>query len=1152
MLLVTINLYIIPPRIINYMKWGIVLGIIVLFLSFSLSIGYSSATWGPRVFLEEQVFADYDTDGTNSSDSFSQCQSPDDNPCRMGYVDVSVPNDFDTLQYIRVNLSTDNLEDTDIANHTSYKNVLTSYPTAFSKKKMDVNTTNWGESSNYYNITNITEAPEIRLNLSYGNAFGGTDLYDSDNVVDSSNHIEFNLTILNPSTDVNLSDAYVGVQFDIDSGGGGEDLVNISLGSNSSTSGTNLVVDSDTDTYYDRITWTGNLTANTPVYLTFNATFTEGTNVGNGVATVYNFDTNTSDKGAGANYTGSSTFTGLTVSDYYSKGPIRQGIDLNYLEETSNWQVRGFIRNMANETPDNGEVLTYNVTEWGIYEISPVSGEPYPTSNQSGKFNQTPGTTDLLVPSDGRIYTTEKTRSSNTTWFSTGSETKPYFSVYFDWHVLWNTTDTVTYTSFINTTLDLPTLYIIDMSNNKNLDGIITPDTGDQVVTITDNATHLGNTNAKADQIEIISVVPANTTGGLFHGWFDINQSSVKAYFVNSTDMYEINTSDDEVTVTVTEVPADGSYSGFVNVTINDTSLVGLTEGIDIGHDLDVNEYISLTFDCISNATMTTGDSYNFTGNTTMTTPSGTPITENHPTSAISISAKRLMGYKSLVVLDPSDPTAINVTIVVSVDASTGENITGIKFLDYVFSGLFDYATYRDNLSVTFWNGAGTDVWVEGTDYDVTDNGTVTLSDGTSANAFEIINASGDGTFTLFDNQSITVRYLMNVTTSGSYILPVELLGIDPLTGESFRTLAFGAVRVDIPEPLTPLQITENDLSQAKRILVGKPGLWIKSFEVYNPNARRVESNFRTLVFKDTTDAHVTYYDVAGQNIDEFVIMGAEEEDGRLISWKSSIDPFETRSYEIRVMTPAVLEIDRDVEVLEKMEGKRVKLKMDIYLKNFAQESYENLILNLPIPYENIMEVRDGFGNRLPFTGGADSSTITVESIDPDGLKTVSVIYSESYPTIIITPDRDRYDLNSPVSLDILVINGGDDIEYPFMEIDVYTPGMDVIFSNIEKLDKMEALEKTELYQKFNIPATAPTGMYIASAKFREDFTTLASTTGYFFVSGTSGNIPEAAQILMVIIITALLIYFSAKRLKEVRKTRKVRAEKETEDELIE
>lgn len=1129
------------------MKWGIVLGVIVLFLSFSLLTGYSSATWGPRVFLEEQVFADYETNGAVSSDSFSQCQAPDDNPCRAGYVDVSVPNDFDTLQYVRVNLSTDNLDDTDIANTTAYKNVLTSYPTAFSRKKMNVNTSNWGESSNYYNITNITEAPEIRLNLSYGNAFGGVDLYDSDNIVDSANHIEFNFTIHNPSTAVNLANAVAGVQFDIDSGGGGEDLVNISLGSNASTSGTNVLVDSDSDGYFDRIEWTGTLTANTPVYLTFNATFIEGTNVGNGDATVYNLDTNTSDKGAGANYSGSSTFTGLTISDYYSKGPVRQGIDLNYLEETSNWQIRGLIRNMANETPASGEVLTYNITEWRIYEISP-SGEPYPGSNQSGGFNQTPGTTNLLVPSDGRIYTTEKTRSSNTTWFSTGSSTKPYFSVYFDWNVVWNTTGTVNYMSNINTTLDLPTLYVIDMSNNKNLDGIITPDTGDQVVTVTDNATHLGNTNAKAEEVEITSVVPANTTGGLFHGWFDINQSSVKLYFVNSSDMYEISTSDDEVTVTTTEVPSDGSYDGFVKVTINDTTLVNLTQGTEIGHDLDVNEYISLSFDCISNASMTTGDTFNFTGNTTMTTASGTPITENHPTSAISISAKRLMGYKSLVVLDPSDPTAINVTIVVSVDASTGENITGIKFLDYVFSGLFDYDSYKGNLSVTFWNGAGTSVWSEGADYEVTDNGTVTLSDGTTANAFEIVNVSG-GTFTLLNNQSITVRYMMNVTAAGSYILPVELLGVDPITGESFRTLAFGAVRVDIPEPLIPLQITEDDLSQAKRILVGKPGLWIKTFEVYNPNARKVDSDFRTLVFKDATDAHVRYYDVAGKNIDEFVIIGAEEEDGRIISWKSTIDPFETRSYEVRVMTPAVLEIDRDVEVLEKMEGKRVKLKMDVYLKNFAQESYKNVILNLPIPYENIIEVRDGFGNRLPFTGGADSSTITVDSVEADGLKTVTVVYSESYPTIIITPDRDRYDLNSPVNLDILVINGGDDIEYPFMELDVYTPGMDVIFSNIEKLEKMEALEKTELYQKFNIPATAPSGMYIASAKFREDFTTLASTTGYFFVSGTSGNIPEAAQILMVVIITALLIYFSAKRLKEVRKTNK---KKETEDDLIE
>ncbi|MCK4496921.1 MAG: hypothetical protein KAU24_01915, partial [Candidatus Aenigmarchaeota archaeon] len=155
---------------------------------------------------------------------------------------------------------------------------------------------------------------------------------------------------------------------------------------------------------------------------------------------------------------------------------------------------------------------------------------------------------------------------------------------------------------------------------------------------------------------------------------------------------------------------------------------------------------------------------------------------------------------------------------------------------------------------------------------------------------------------------------------------------------------------------------------------------------------------------------------------------------------------------------------------------------------------------------------------------------------EPDGLKTVIVIYKESYPTIIITPDRDRYDLNAPVNLEILIINGGDKIEYPYIEIEIYTPQMDVMFTTIEKLEEMEPLEKTEMYEKFVIPAYAPGGMYLASARFRENFVTLASATGNFFVTGGVGvSIPESVQILIVVIVILVLGYVSIKRIREGR-----------------
>jgi hypothetical protein len=81
----------------------------------------------------------------------------------------------------------------------------------------------------------------------------------------------------------------------------------------------------------------------------------------------------------------------------------------------------------------------------------------------------------------------------------------------------------------------------------------------------------------------------------------------------------------------------------------------------------------------------------------------------------------------------------------------------------------------------------------------------------------------------------------------------------------------------------------------------------------------------------------------------------------------------------------------------------------------------------------------------------------------------------------------------------------------------------------------MEPLEKTDTYEKFVIPANAPGGMYVASAKYKEDFNVLASTTGNFFVVGPAGT-PQAVQMVIVLSVAISLAYISFKRLKEARK----------------
>jgi hypothetical protein len=504
------------------------------------------------------------------------------------------------------------------------------------------------------------------------------------------------------------------------------------------------------------------------------------------------------------------------------------------------------------------------------------------------------------------------------------------------------------------------------------------------------------------------------------------------------------------------------------------------------------------------------------------------------------VTGRRVIGYKDLIAYDVNIPTLINASINISITDTVGTGIAGIKFMDFVPQGAITYSDYVGNFSNGDWvvirNGT---VLTYGTDYDITDNGTATLPDGLMVQQFEFVNATGNSTWNLTNGEYIEVSYQINYTTPGVYVLPVMIAAYDPDTGISLATTFFGVIKVEIPEPNLPLSIDEGGLKQSTTVLVGKPAVWVKEFGVFNPNPRTVSARFESVVFDDATDGYVTYYDAGGRRVEEAIGFAMNGQGQKVIYWDSSIVPFETRNYEVNILTPPVLEIDRDVEVLEQLPEKKVRLKMDVYLKSFAQENYGNVILNLPIAYDKMEGVRDGFGNRLPFTGGPETTSITVDRVAAGELKTISVIYQESYPTIIITPDRDRYNLNSPVSLEILVINGGEKIDYPYLEIEIYTPGMDVIFTNIEKLEEMEPLEKTELYEKFVIPSAAPSGMYIASARFREDFAVLASATGNFYVLGVEGGIPEALQILMIILVSVILVYFSFRRLREVRTSRR-------------
>ena len=840
--------------------------------------------------------------------------------------------------------------------------------------------------------------------------------------------------------------------------------------------------------------------------------------------------------GDGVNFSEAATgdlFSEISITNKTIRGPIRQGIDMS--ANNGVWYVRGFFRNMGATSGALNYNLTYNVSLWEVYSIDPATAAPYSTANQTGAFNQTPGTTDMIIPSDDRIYTTDDSRSSNITMWNTSSSTKPYIAAAFTWSVVWNSSGNEANLTNINTTMSMPTLYMVDLTGILSSTGTVSPDVGNEDVTITAELENDGHTDTNPEYAQLLSYVPNNTTGGYFRGsgWV----ISSPTIYLNET--FQIDNDTTNCVLTYTQ-PTESS-NGSVSLTVTDLSACDLTAGGTVGTHMDTGENITVTYTVSSDNAMTTGDSYTFWGIGQLNTTDDTENREYFTETSVDVSGKRLIGYKDLIAYNVNIPTLINTTIKIEVQDQSGTGIDGIIFKDYIPDGIATYTQYRGNVTLFHYDGGSENMLVLGTSYEIADNGTVTLPDGLQAHAFEIINRSGgvNGTWNLTNGQYLRLSYNLNYSTAGSYLLPTTIAAFDPDTGASLGTTFYGQIRVILPESNVPLVIEEGELTQSKTVLVGRPAVWNKEFDVFNPNPSTVSASFETEVFPDANDGYVTYFDENGRRVEEGITFKSGPGGSRLLSWQSILSPLENRNYEVTVLTPPVLEIDRDIEVMEQLPNKKVRLKMDVYLKSFAKTDYQNVILNLPISYENVEEVRDGFGERLAFTGGLDTVSVTVDRMAADELKTITIIYQESYPTIIITPDRDRYNLNAPVSLEILVINGGETIEYPFLEIEIYTPGMDVVFSDIKSLASMDPLEKTEMYEKFVIPASAPAGMYIASARFREDFAVLASTTGNFYVMGVSGGLPAALEIFMIIIVAGILVFFSYRRLREVRGPRK-------------
>ena len=358
---------------ISFMKTGFLIAF--LCIAYLLAIP-TFAYIGPVAYQTEQVYAHYHTNGTlDSSQNYSEC-SDNSNPCRFGFIEVALPNQNDTLQTIKVNLT--GTTGTNLDDEQAYRATASSSSALWARTNLYFNTSGsggWNDPSYYYKITNTNLAPAIQLSLGYSNAQGGYDIYDDDNIGSglSVNTMNYILNITNPSTTKTLNNVEVILQFDLDTGvGSTRDILNITSVTNSS--GTTTLSDTGGDGDNDKLSWTGTLGTNATVQVNFTATIEDTVNfdAGDTGINLINLDSNLSDKGATSAYTEDSSLSTLTIDYKYSRGPIRQGIDMAEASGGGSWNIRGFVRVLAKNDSEvgSGTALNYNITEWAIYNAS--------------------------------------------------------------------------------------------------------------------------------------------------------------------------------------------------------------------------------------------------------------------------------------------------------------------------------------------------------------------------------------------------------------------------------------------------------------------------------------------------------------------------------------------------------------------------------------------------------------------------------------------------------------------------------------------------------------------------------------------------------------------------------------------------------------
>lgn len=1015
----------------------------------------SGAEAAPQSYLTEEVQSSYFYNGTLSGPV-----------SRIGYVEADVGSTQDVLQYLRLSLTS--TSGTNLISDAAYRNAAASPNLPNDRTRIFVNTTNsTGDLS--YQITDTSLTPVIGMRLDFSNQIGGRD------IVPGRNTFSFNVTL-------NASEALQGASMVMQARRnalGLNDSINFS--SASAAGGFIQIFDTDLDGFNDRVSWSGNLPPGD-----FNISFT-----GNIIPGV-NFDENLMymnlDEGLTyCIYVEYNTFTGITFSNRFSRGPIREGIDMVQL---GTWVARGFIKNIAADT-------TYILNGWELYEI----GNPTPVLNSTQQSSISPGDTRY------------------TDWYDSGLADKPaYFSGSFNWEIVWGTS---TYRGISTSTMDMPVLYEMDSWSDGTAVLLSNSGSGKSVM-VNITTRHLGYSGISVNGFRANSTLPRFASGG--GGAATWIPSTIRVYYSNGSGTYDITSF--AIIQTQDSQPGDG----FVYAEVNDISSA-------LGHYMGQNDDIILSY-VASTSPSSMNHIYNFTTNTTVVTLSGTPVTK---TAGASLTTPGVVlpvepggggggggpppAAYAAIVKESADAYFVTASIVrVIVTAGVIDNgdkgIKDVKVLAYVPKD----ASLDTSSAVLRLYRNSTRAWEElalDKDFIVIDRGPTTIGkEEYREYLIKKVTPSGslfEQTIDMRNGDKIEVNYKVDIPFGTSYLL-TRVFGYNYYQDKLIFEDAYTPVRRELSQ-LEKLQVEEGEWLQGEA-LVDRPVKWTKFFRIYNPNNVSVEEVMATKVFQDSLDVGLA--EAGRTERTKLQLRGGNE---TLVNWYARLAGRERKTYMIEADTPPVLETKREITVLESNRTS-IRIIANITMENFARERYTNVTFVFPVKKEKIIMISDPAVGIVEFQDGVKLITPAFRGLE---VRSLSIMYVETPPMLATTLNAIKFSCSDSAKVTIIVVPSEAELD-SYVEMEVVGPEPNLITSHVEIVD----LKGAKPYEEIRIPirlslSSFPSGKYFVYTKFNRNFVTILSDKKEFSVD-CAGRDLKSISWMLVLAASFLVVGFLAIR----------------------